>query len=224
MILAWRIGDNLPIFLLAKLSCYTVHCHIGMLRKFKSSTYTQLQLPYRGFQAVQQNFCGLLIFKFIINDYSYVIGFMKTDSNHTRTEIHFTLYIPRHTKHIAKDGQVCFHKSLFANPVKPQRYTTETVRPLDGINKDVGGAKLLLTATSVYPVHCACFCLLLKRQHHCLCPNRSCNPPSASHPPPPPPYPLIHATHDITVTVKRLLKSSSVSQLTEIAKRHQLNS
>ena len=56
---------------------------------------------------------------------------------------------------------------------------------LDGINKDMGGAKLLLMATSVYPVDCTCICPLLKTQHHCLCPNGRCNPPSASHPPPP---------------------------------------
>ena len=84
---------------------------------------------------------------------------------------------------MAKDGQVCFHRRLFVNPVKPQRCTTEPVRPLDGINKDVGGAKLLLTVTSVYPVDCICICPLLKTQHHCMCSNGSCNPPSASHPP-----------------------------------------
>ena len=43
---------------------------------------------------------------------------------------------------MAKDGQVCFHRRLFADPVNPQRFITEPVRPLDGINKDVGGAKL----------------------------------------------------------------------------------
>ena len=93
------------------------------------------------------------------------------------------------TKHMAKDGQVCFHRRLFADPVKPQRCTTEPVRPLDGVNKDVGGVKLLLATTSVYPVDCACICPLLKTQHHCLCPNGRCNPPSASrHPPPTPLY------------------------------------
>ena len=72
---------------------------------------------------------------------------------------------------MAKDGQVCFHRRLFADPVKPQRCTAEPVRLLDGINKDAGGAKLLLTTTSVYPEDCACICPLLKTQHHCLCPN-----------------------------------------------------
>ena len=98
-------------------------------------------------------------------------------------------------QHLAKDCQVCFHGGLFANPVKPQRCTTEPVGPLDGINKDVSGAKLLLTIIPVYPVdfchilwilHVAtCFCPLLKTQHHCMCPNGSCNLPLASHPSPP---------------------------------------
>ena len=111
---------------------------------------------------------------------------------------------------MAKDGQVCFHRRLFADPVKPQRCTTEPVWPLDGINKDVGGAKLLLTTTSVYPVDCTCICPLLKTQHHCLCPNGRCNPPSASHPfppPPPTPNPFIHTISDITVTVKKVAQN-----------------
>ena len=112
---------------------------------------------------------------------------------------------------MSKDGQVCFHRRLFADPVKPQRCTTEPVRPLDGINKDVGGAKLLLTTTSVYPVDCTCICPLLKTQHHCLCPNGKCNPPSTSHPPPPPPiHPLIHAIPDITATVKKVAQNPAV--------------
>ena len=56
---------------------------------------------------------------------------------------------------MAKDGQVCFHRRIFANPTKPQRCTTGPVKPLDGINKDVSDAILLLTTTSVYPVDCA---------------------------------------------------------------------
>ena len=96
---------------------------------------------------------------------------------------------------MAKDGQVCFHRRLFADPVKPQKCTREPVRPLDSINKDVGGAKLLLM-TSVYPADCTYICPLLKTQHHCLCPNGRCNPPSASHP-------LIYVIPDIAVTVKK---------------------
>ena len=108
---------------------------------------------------------------------------------------------------MAKDGQVSFRRGLFVNPIKPQRHTTEPVRPLDGINKDVSGVKLLLTITSVYPVHCTCFCPLLKTQHYCLCPNGRCNPPSAFHPPT---HPIIHATCDITITVKKVAQNPAV--------------
>ena len=112
---------------------------------------------------------------------------------------------------MAKDGQVCFHRGLFVDPVKPQRFTTEPVRPLDGINKDVGGAKLFLTTTSVYPVDYTCICPLLKTQHHCLCPNGGCDPLSASHPlPPSPTHPLIHTIPDITVTVNKVAQNPAV--------------
>ena len=129
---------------------------------------------------------------------------------------------------MTKDGQVCFHRRLFADLVKPQGCTTEPVRPLDGINKDVSGAKLLLTTTSAYPVHCACICPLLKTQHHCLCPNGRCNPPSASHPPPPlpvslpPAHPVICTICDITVAVKKVAQNPAVlaSYVTEIAIKH----
>ena len=46
----------------------------------------------------------------------YVTGFTKTFLISTRNEIHFiadyltyTLALPKNTKHIAIDGQVCFH-------------------------------------------------------------------------------------------------------------------
>ena len=86
--------------------------------------------------------------------------------------------------HMAKDGQVYFHRGLFVHPVKSQRFTTEPVGPLDGINKDVSGAKLLLTTISVYPVDCA---------------------PSL-----PPTHPFIHATRDITVAVKKFAQNPAV--------------
>ena len=105
---------------------------------------------------------------------------------------------------MAKDGQVCFHRRLFANPVKPQRCTTEPVKPPDGINKDVSDATPLLMTTSVYPVECACVCPLLK----CLCPTGSCNLSLASHPPLPPS--LIHAIRDITVAVKKVNQNPAV--------------
>ena len=118
---------------------------------------------------------------------TYVTGFVKPIQIAQELKYilfpNYTLALPRRTKYMAKDGQVCFHRRLFANPVKPQRCTTEPVKPLDGINKDVSGATPLITTTSVYPVDCACFCPILKTQHHCLCPNGSCNLPAAFHPP-----------------------------------------
>ena len=122
---------------------------------------------------------------------------------------------------MAKDGQICFHRRPFAKPVKPQRCTTELVKPLDGINKDMSGATLLLVTTSVYPEDCACFCPLLKTQHCYLYPNGSCNPPSASHPPQPHPttqppthpphHPLPHPTHSLTLLYMPLMRDITVT-------------
>ena len=78
-----------------------------------------------------------------------------------------TLALPRRTKHMTKDDQGCFHRRLFANLVKPQRCTTKPVKPLDGIDKDVSSAKLLLMTTSIYPVDCARFSPLLRHSTTC---------------------------------------------------------
>ena len=72
-------------------------------------------------------------------------------------KLHSTLALPRPTKHMPKDGRVCFHRGPFAHPVRQQRCTKEPVRPLDGINKDVCGAKLHPTAFLAY---CDCWCHL----------------------------------------------------------------
>ena len=57
--------------------------------------------------------------------YVYMTGFAKTVPNGTRTEIQFIAWhecctpaLSTHTKHTAIDGQVGFHRWLFANPVK----------------------------------------------------------------------------------------------------------
>ena len=62
-----------------------------------------------------------------------------------------TLALPRNTKHIAIDGQVYFHRQLIADPVKPQRGTIGSVKTVNGINKDVSGARLLPTIITIYP-------------------------------------------------------------------------
>ena len=83
---------------------------------------------------------------------------------------------------MARGGQVYFYRGPFADPVKQQRCTT---KPLDGINKDVCGAKLHPTAVLAYPVDCHCWCHLLDTHCCCMSPN---------------------GTLDIAVTVKKLLK------------------
>ena len=53
---------------------------------------------------------------------------------------------------MAIDDQVCFHRRVFAVPVKPSKYTTGSVGPVNGINKDVSGVRLLSATASTYPV------------------------------------------------------------------------
>ena len=119
---------------------------------------------------------------------------------------------------MAKDGQVCFLTGLFADPVNTQTCTTEPVGPLDGIIKDVSGAKLHPTAVQACPVDCDCFCHLLNTHYCCMSLSGSFNPPSASHPPPPPPHPPparpppINFIRDITAVDKNHLKNQQ-SQL-----------
>ena len=92
----------------------------------------------------------------------------------------------------------------FLEPVKSKRCTTEPVELLNGINKDVCGAKLYR------PIH------LLNTHYCCLCLNGSLSLPLASHPPPQPPAPLppahllIRAICDITVTVKKVAQNPVV--------------
>ena len=115
------------------------------------------------------------------------------------------LALSRRTKHMVnKDGQVCFPRRRFANPVNTRRCNTEPVKPLDNTNKDVRGGKLQLMTITVCPVDCACFCPLLKTQHYCLCPSRSFNPPQL------PTHPLKHAIRDITVGVKKVAQKPAV--------------
>ena len=76
----------------------------------------------------------------------------------------------KHTNYEAIDGQVCFHRQSFADPVKPRRSTTESMGPLMGTNKAAWGVKLLLTTVWSYQVDCGSFCALLKTQHCCLPP------------------------------------------------------
>ena len=69
---------------------------------------------------------------------TYVTGFAKTDRIVTTVEIQFNIVATfSHSNYEAIDGQVCFHRQSFADPVKPQRSTTESMGPLMGTNKAV---------------------------------------------------------------------------------------
>ena len=50
------------------------------------------------------------------------------------------------------DVQVCFHRRPFASPVRPLRCTTGSLGPVNGINKDVSGTRLMQTTVSTYPM------------------------------------------------------------------------
>ena len=148
----------------------------------------------------------------------YVTGFAKTVPNRTRIEIPFiawhesqTLAPHRYTTHRAIDGQVCFYRWSFANPVKPRRSTTGSMEPLRGTNKATWCAKLLPTTVYVYQVDCGSFCTLLSTQCCCLPHCGWYCPPSASHPPPACP-PLINFIRDITAVDRNHLKNQQ-SQL-----------
>ena len=68
----------------------------------------------------------------MIGDFNFAITYVtesgKTGLIHTSTEIQFlsiseryTHALPRNTKYLAIDGQVCFYRWLFGDAVKPRR-------------------------------------------------------------------------------------------------------
>ena len=108
------------------------------------------------------------------------------------------------------DGQVCFYRWSFADPVKPRQFTTGSMESLRGTNKATCCVKLLPMTVYVYQVDCGCFCALLRTQccflSHC---GWFCLP-SASHAPPTPPPtrpPHINFIRDITAVEKNHFKN-----------------
>ena len=71
------------------------------------------------------------------------------------------LVLSRCTNDGAIDGQVCFHRRSFADPVKPRQSTTGSIGPLMGTNKAACGVKLLLMTVSSYQVDSGSFCAIL---------------------------------------------------------------
>ena len=50
------------------------------------------------------------------------------------------------------DGHVFFHRWPFVVPVRPQKCTLASLGPVNGINKDVSGTRLLPTTVLTYTV------------------------------------------------------------------------
>ena len=94
--------------------------------------------------------------------------------------------LSRSINYVALDGQVCFHRRLFADPIKP--CWCITVGPLGSTNQSWLCARLLPVAVLIYPVVCVHSCRLLR--HHCLWPDGTEGPPRACPPTPTTPHPL----------------------------------
>ena len=119
----------------------------------------------------------------------------------------------------AIDGQVCFHRQSFADPVKPQRSsTTGSMGPLMGTNKAVWGVKLLLTTVLPYQVDCGSFCaLLLCASLWMVLPAFGFPSTPNTHPTPLlPTHPLYTSSPILQEMKKTITKTSSVSCVTEL--------
>jgi len=107
---------------------------------------------------------------------TYLTGFGKTVPASIRIEIHFIAYynshtqaLSRHSDTIARDNKkVCFHKQLFADPIKPCRTNTNPVGPLGCINRVACGPKLFHLTSALLVVWSGLWCLLCT-QFGCLC-------------------------------------------------------
>ena len=164
-------------------------------------------------------------YKIVLLYFTIVTGYAKTIPNCTRTKIqycwtlklHSCTTVPRNTKHMARWPSL-LSQMAFCWPVRPLRCTTGSVQPVNGINKDVSGTRLLPTTVSTYPVDWAC-------SGHLLCPNGRYNQPLATHlhtHPTPPTHSTTHPTSllpthlllcvisVITVVVKKVAQNLAV--------------
>ena len=87
------------------------------------------------------------------------------------------------------------------------------MEPVNGINKDMCGAKLQPTTVLAYILWIVTNCATYWTHSIAVCVfNGSLNLPLTSHSPlpPPPPHSLIHAICDITVAVKKVAQNAAV--------------
>ena len=121
----------------------------------------------------------------------------------------FLCYLNHQTHGYTVDGQVCFHRWLFIDPIKPWKCTTGPMEPVNGINKDVSGPDCckqlsrpilwIKTVSVTYWRYSIAVCVLLEGIIHLQLPTYLHHPPN----PLPPASLLICTMHDITVTVKK---------------------
>ena len=90
-----------------------------------------------------------------------VAGFTKTISNgKLKPNINdILIHCPEvSAMYMAIDSQVCFHRWLFADPVKLHQCITGPLESLGSTNQNWCGDKLLPTFVSTYPVDCVHLC------------------------------------------------------------------
>ena len=85
---------------------------------------------------------------------------LKSNLQHYINDI-YTHALSRNIKWVAIHSQVCFHRWLFSNPVKPHWCITGLVGPLGSTNQSWCGVKLLTMSVPAYPVGCVRMCRLL---------------------------------------------------------------
>ena len=128
----------------------------------------------------------------------------KLKSN-LQPNINDTLMHYLETSCVALHSQVCFHRWLFVDPVRPYCCITGPIGPLVSTSQSWCGVKLLTMSVSTHPVGCAHICHLLWAQHHCHCPNGRENPLSACPPTPhPSPFPPAHLLYTTRVILQGL--------------------
>ena len=115
------------------------------------------------------------------------------------------MHIRIHLSQSYIDGQLCFYRQSFADPVKPRRSTTGSMELLRGTNKATWHVKLLPTTVYIYQVDYGSFCALLRTQCW-YCSLLASHPPPTPTPPPPTCSPPINFICDITAVDKNHLK------------------
>ena len=144
-------------------------------------------------------------------------GSGKTGLIHTSTEIQFlsiseryTHALPRNTKYLAIDGQVCFYRRLFADAVKPRRCISWSWGALIGLHgvpncssRQSGPPLWIVPVHATYWRHSTALWVRMGALPRLRLPTRPHRPP---HIPPTPPPP-IESICDITGAEKKPSKN-----------------